>query len=519
MTPDIPEHAWPEHAWPAHARPEHAWRRGPGALDARLLDVPMLETVRAMAGRTPDALAIAEPGRSVTYAQLWRAIGERVAGLASVSEPGGTVGVIEPYGLEYCLCVLACMAAGRICVPLDPAAPAQRLAELARAVRMQAGFGPADALPAGCRPVPAGAHPAPTIRVDVRGPAFIVATSGSSGQPKLVVQNQRTWAFHARGFVDLFGLTARDRHVFAGAPNSFSAVIHVVTPLLVGGAVLACDLRTHGLSRLLELMTQHGATVLRIAPTLARTVMRPAARAAFASLHGVRLVGEAVSAADVAALRPLLPAGAMVASCYGATETIPFEYVVPADFPADSATMPCGHLRPGGTFAILDDDGCPCPDGVAGELVIRSRYNAMGEWRDGGFVRGRMLPDPADPEATMYRTGDVALVQPDGLLTVLGRIDRQVKVNSNRVDLVEVEAEIRALADITDAAVLAREVAERVEIVAFVVGGAAAAEIRRSLADRLPGYMLPARIVHVGRIPLLPGGKTDWRSLMRSLDE
>ncbi len=164
---------------------------------------------------------------------------------------------------------------------------------------------------------------------------------------------------------------------------------------------------------------------------------------------------------------------------------------------------------------VLDDELRPLPPGAPGEL-----------WIGGGTVSDGYVGDPrrtaeryrtlrlGDRTDTVYRTGDLVRLLPGGTLTHLGRLDDQVKVNGNRVELGEVRAALVALPDVRDAAVQAvRHAHGSLQIVAHVVTGAPAAALRAALASRLPSHMIPAHLHPVPHIPLLPNGKTDRRAL------
>jgi acyl-coenzyme A synthetase/AMP-(fatty) acid ligase len=174
---------------------------------------------------------------------------------------------------------------------------------------------------------------------------------------------------------------------------------------------------------------------------------------------------------------------------------------------------------------IVDAQGRPCPPGEVGELWLRSRYAALGEWVDGRLVPGRLEPDPADPSLRVYRTGDLARLSPDGAFVVLGRMDRMVKVHGQRVEPAEIEAALRRSAEVTQAAAIAREAGARTVLVAFVVPAASVPapgleeRLRALLAAALPEPMRPARIILRPALPVLPGGKRDEAALLRLLDD
>jgi thioesterase domain-containing protein/acyl carrier protein len=152
-------------------------------------------------------------------------------------------------------------------------------------------------------------------------------------------------------------------------------------------------------------------------------------------------------------------------------------------------------------------------------LVIRSRYAALGEWQGGKLVPGRFRADPTDSLLQTLCTGDLVRVRPDGVVVVVGRKDRQVKIRGMRVEPYEIENVLRRSPNVLDAAVVAHHDGERVALVAFVVlrpekNQDAIAALRARLRAVLPAHMQPARIVPIDALPLLPGYKVDVDALL-----
>lgn len=167
---------------------------------------------------------------------------------------------------------------------------------------------------------------------------------------------------------------------------------------------------------------------------------------------------------------------------------------------------------------LLDGAGQAVAAGEAGELVLRGRFMALGAWRAGALEAGALEADPEDPAGRLHRTGDLAVRDAAGLYTVLGRLDRQIKILGNRVEPGEIEAWIRARAGVADVAVLVRP--GSAELVAYVVPTTdAQAGLRRrlseALAAALPSAMQPRRIHLLAALPLLPSGKIDAVALLR----
>jgi acyl-coenzyme A synthetase/AMP-(fatty) acid ligase len=204
---------------------------------------------------------------------------------------------------------------------------------------------------------------------------------------------------------------------------------------------------------------------------------------------------------------------------YGATETQAGMRFVPTAEGPGEAQVPAGRPLPGVQWAILDEDGAPVPLGEVGQLWIRSRYTAIGEWQDGSCVPGRLHADGADG-ARRYPMGDLVRMRDDGVFVVVGRIDRQIKLDGVRVEPVEVEAALRAEAGVLDAAVLPVSDGTTTGLIAFVAAGDSppegyAGHLRKALVGALPPAMRPQRIHVLEALPLLPGNKIDAEMLRR----
>jgi acyl-coenzyme A synthetase/AMP-(fatty) acid ligase len=154
---------------------------------------------------------------------------------------------------------------------------------------------------------------------------------------------------------------------------------------------------------------------------------------------------------------------------------------------------------PDTSAAILDSGGRPCRRGDRGELVIRSRYNALGEWIDGCVREGRLVSDPDEPSLRIYRTGDLARCDDHGVFVVMGRADRMLNINGQRVEPAEIERVLRGVPGVAEAEVAGVTRQGAVAIVAFVVahsgaGPTFAASLRAAVSSSLPPLMVPARI-------------------------
>ncbi|MFL9870011.1 AMP-binding protein, partial [Paraburkholderia fungorum] len=156
--------------------------------------------------------------------------------------------------------------------------------------------------------------------------------------------------------------------------------------------------------------------------------------------------------------------------------------------------------------------------GVAGELYLGGAGLARGYLNRSALTAERFVPDPFSTEgARLYRTGDLARWRADGALEYLGRIDHQVKIRGFRIELGEIEAQLLAQANVREAVVIARESPTGTRLIAYVSANAntalAASTLRESLAEALPGHMVPSTIIVLDTLPLSPNGKVDRKAL------
>jgi acyl-coenzyme A synthetase/AMP-(fatty) acid ligase len=288
---------------------------------------------------------------------------------------------------------------------------------------------------------------------------------------------------------------------------------------LAGASIQMLDVRVSGLSGLLSTLVTQGVTILRAAPSAVRALAQlPEARTSFAGLRIVQTYGEPLMKADVEALQSVLPATCHIRSTYGSTESSGLSWFAGEADDHDPVRVASGALMPDTTAAIVDEEGRPCARGEAGELWIRSAYNALGEWVGGRLIAGRLQPHPSNDGTRVFKTGDIARCSSDGVFVVLGRADRMVKINGQRIEPAEIETVLRRLPSVGQAEVVVNGSEQPIRIVAFVVPSATAQAdlvplLRAELRASLPAFMMPSRIFVVPSIPLLPGGKVDGLAL------
>jgi amino acid adenylation domain-containing protein len=450
----------------------------------------------ATAARHESRVAVLADDQTVTYGELARHAGG-VAELLRDTDPG-PVGLLVPHGAGMVAAILGTLAAGRAYVPIDPGYPATRRAHMLE----HAGVGTvltADDIAGVAAPL----RPEPAADL-----AYVLYTSGSTGRPKGVAQTQRAVLHAVANHVNNFRITPDDRLTLLSSFSFDMAITDLFSAVLSGAALVAVDIRRHGLTHLAEALDARGATVYHSTPTVYRYLADglEAASARLPSLRAIVLGGETVSRRDVVRGRSLFAPGCVFVNGYGATEaSFAVQNHIGPDDDVPAGVVPIGYPLPG--YDIELD--------ASGEIVICGPHVAAGYWRDEQLTAERFTERPG---GRAYRTGDLARWRSDGSLVYLGRRDRQVKVRGHRVELGEIEAALAELPEVATSAAIPVPVADEVTITAFVepVPGAAVAgpNLRAALARRLPDYLLPREVVVVPALPLTATGKVDAAALL-----
>ena len=503
----------------------------PGA--AEFIDSTPLALLQRAAQRQPEAVALAGSAGCITFAELLDGMAKVAAAVAAAVPPGRAVACLLPQAPLGVLGALGCLVSGRVCLMLNPSEPDDRLAALlADAAPAALLLAKPRALPPGLLPLslpellagPAVPFPSPDTPLDPDAPLSVHFTSGSTGRPKGIVLSARSTMHRAWQGVATWQPVPGDAAVLT-APSSGVNVIALILALLANNArFVAVSLAEEGAGAVLRLARREAVTLASFAPPVMRLLARlQAAPAALARLRLLRMAATGLPQLDVAMARQVLPASCEIEHTYASTEAqLVARWVVPRAGP-DLATnaealVPAGVHLPGHELALLDAEGQPVAPGESGEVVLRGPLLALGEWRGGQVVPASFPAEPGRPGWRRFHTGDLARVGPDGLLRVLGRADRQVKINGVRVEPAEVEAVLRAEAGVVDAVVLAVPGSGGAALHGFVAApGAEAAPLqaalRRRLAAALPTPVRPARLTVLERLPTLPSGKLDQVAL------
>ncbi|WP_394827252.1 amino acid adenylation domain-containing protein [Pendulispora albinea] len=556
------------------------------------------ELFEAHAAAKPDDVALIFDERSLRYREL----NERANQVAHALRRAGVgpdvlVAIAMERSVEMVVGLLGVLKAGGAYVPIDPEYPADRIAfmlEDAGAEVLLSQWPVASRLPAHrARVLCLDADRAtlereptanPAVRVAGDNLAYTIYTSGSTGRPKGAGNSHRGLLNRLQWMQERYGLSASDR-VLQKTPFSFDvSVWEFFWPLMTGAGLVVARPGDHrDGDRLVELIMRHDVTTLHFVPPMLQAFLETPGVSSCRSLRRVICSGEALP--SELARRFFERLGAELHNLYGPTEAsidVTAWACQPED---DGASVPIGTPIANVQTYILDRQGHPVPDGVAGEIHLGGVQLARGYHRRPELTAERFIPDPfgTAPGGRLYRTGDLARYRADGAIEFLGRLDHQVKIRGLRVELGEIEARLLQHPDVREAVVVAREQAHGGKSLAAYVSVAAASaappaigssaggasaigssaggaspigasaggasaigasaggasaigssaggasaigssagvpaappgpeDLRAWVAECLPAYMVPARILVLDRLPLSPNGKVDRRAL------
>lgn len=336
--------------------------------------------------------------------------------------------------------------------------------------------------------------------------AYVLYTSGSTGKPKGVMLSHQNALAFVDWAHDTFQLTANDR-VSSHAPFHFDLSVFDLYGAFRAGAcvVLPTELCSHTPKLLLQLIREQRLSVWYSVPSVLRMLLEQTdfESAPPRTLRLILFAGEEFAMAPLRRLWRALPS-ARYFNLYGPTETnvCTFFEVREGDLERDS--LPIGRACSGAKLSVRREDGGVASRGELGELYVQGPTVFLGYW-----------PEPR-PEAQEYATGDGVVLDEDGELLFRGRKDFMVKVRGFRVELREVELALLSQPGVHEAAVsLASDPRTGQQLVAHLVtdGSVSVLDIKRRCAERLPGYMVPARVQLLRELPKTSTGKIDRQRL------
>jgi amino acid adenylation domain-containing protein len=492
------------------------------------------ELVAAAAALASRADAVVDEGGTLSYDALERRANQLAHRLRSAGAgPDAVVGLCTDRSGDMVVGLLGILKSGAAYLPLNFEHPAARLAHQLRetnAVAVVTQEGLLDDLPAFESEVVCldrdraslDAEPveAPEVDVSPENLAYVMYTSGSTGRPKGVGVTHGSLCNYVHAIAGRLGAD-RERLAFGmvtaistdlGNTALFSALCTGGTLVLVSPAAAADSAAAAAYLR------ANPIDVLKITPSHLNALLVGADGRDVLPRRWLVVGGEALSWDIVARVREL--GECRILNHYGPTETTVGSCIFPVEHGANAplaATVPIGSPLANTACYVLDEAGACLPEGAPGELHISGAGVARGYVGRPDLTDERFLPDPfAGEGARMYATGDLVRRLPDGTLEFLGRRDDQVKIRGFRVEPAEIEAALRAHAEVEEAVVVASEDGRgEHRLVAYVVAAKdlSTETLRRHLADSVPEFMIPSAFVSLASLPRTASGKVDRLSL------
>jgi amino acid adenylation domain-containing protein len=508
-----------------------------------------------------DRIAVKTPETAWTYEGLnARANGVARALLTQCAGRAGRIGLVFDQDAPMLAGLLGVLKAGQAYVPLDPRYPLARLAAVIadagiEVVVTEAGYGELVArLVKPGRLIDVMALEAslenPGVPIAPERLAYILYTSGSTGEPKGVMQTHRNVLHHVGTYTNALHISKQDRLTLLSAYGFDAAVQDIFGALLNGATVYPLNLRREvRVGAVLERISAEKLTILHCTPTVYRYLLRYRGDQDLSSLRAVVLGGEEARGADLELFKAVFDRGAVFVNGLGPTEsTLALQFFANHDTQLSGNVLPVGRAVVRTEAVMLHEGGRAA--GICGEIAIRSAYLTPGYWARPELTAAAFPEDPAGGERRIYRTGDMGRRLPDGQLAFMGRADRQVKLRGFRIELGEVESVLATHPQVGEAVVVAQEdQSGDKRLVAYVTAVSEEAdaaaprqylkrrpernaertnserpptltgcslsseELRRFLREKLPEYMLPSVFVFLDALPLTPSGKVDRKAL------
>ncbi|MFK0180555.1 amino acid adenylation domain-containing protein, partial [Streptomyces xanthochromogenes] len=509
-----------------------AFTGGPG-LPRGAEEVSFVRRFVEQAARTPDAPAVTCGDTTLSYGELRRRSGALASVLAQYGTgPGTFVAVHLERRAEFLVAVLAVLEAGGAYVPLDPAYPAQRLAAVvadARPALLLTSRALAPTAPsAGTRLVledaeeAARGHAVPECAPEIApdSPAYVVHTSGTKGLPKGVVLSHRGLAAYTQALPPAVRLPERPVVLHTASFAFSSSVRQFALALAHGGHVVVAERSLlSSPEALLDHAAAHGVHVLDLVPSYLRVAAPALARRTDWRPALVLTASEPLSY-DLAEKVRTGPGAPLQVNMYGQTETTGIVAAAPVAGVREGrgTVVPLGHQVPGTRLYVLDEFLRQVPPGYPGEVCVAGPGLALAYLGDPCLTAERFVPDPFGPAGgRLYRTGDRGRYLRDGKVEFLGRIGDQVKIRGHRVEPADVASALSSLDGVGECVVLCDEdVPDERRLTAYVVprtgSTPSAEELRTSLREKLPDYMVPVLSL-LDALPRLPNGKVDRAAL------
>ena len=490
--------------------------------------------------RTPDNIAVVFENQQLTYAEL-NAKANQLAHYLKQQGVGAEVlvGIYAERSLDSIIALLGILKAGGAYLPLDPALPAESLAFRLQDAQVpilltQKGLLKAEDaqghivvyLDADWELIAQESEVNPTSELTPENLAYILYTSGSTGQPKGVAIEHRQILNYLYAIIDKLQLPTGASFAMVSTFAADLGNTAIFPALCTGGCLhIVSQERASDPQALAEYFQRHPIDCLKIVPSHLATLLKSSASSSILPRQCLVLGGEAASWVEIEKIQQSAPK-CRILNHYGPTETTVGVLTYPVKSKRDSynaKTVPIGRAIANTQVYVLDEHLQPVPIGVPGELYIGGAPLARGylhrpELTAQKFITLEHLGGQDAHPTRVYKTGDRARYLPDGNLEFLGRVDHQVKIRGFRIELGEIEAVLSQHPGVRQAVVsLSEDESGNKRLVGYVVPNLkqtpSVSDLRHFLLNKFPEYMVPSAFVVLKSLPLTPNGKVNRRAL------
>ena len=484
--------------------------------------------------RFPHHIAVQTRTARITYGELDR-FSNRIAHvvLEKCGAKTAPIALLFEPGPSMLAAILGVLKSGRFFLPLDPASPPARSAAILKGSLVTHLLTEAKHRTTTAQLAHSASQVIDVDDLDPQvadGPcdhfaqaeslACVLYTSGSAGEPKGVLHTHRNFLHSIREHTNSMGLHSEDRVSLLASYCHLAGMTSTWRALLNGGTLCVFNLRGEGWGELPRWLSAEGITIYQSVPTLFRQWAQALTGSIrFPKLRVIHLGGEPVTIQDVELYKRYMSEDCVLVHNLGSTEVPTFrQYFIKKETPIMGNVVPVGYPVEEKEVILLDESDCELGFDEVGEIVVKSRYIALGYWQKPEVTRSAFLSDPRGGEERFFRTGDLGRIRADGCLEHLGRKDRQVKIRGIRIEPAEVEAILAKHPSVRQAVVTAYEEAPgQKELVAYVVPASdmkpSATVLREYLRGLLPAQMVPTAFVALDQIPVTTNGKVDRRAL------
>ncbi len=509
-------------------------RQAINATEMSLPDVTLWDLFTKQVNQNPDNPAVISSQGVLTYEQVYQkscAIAQQLQELGA--KPNQLIAVFMEKGWEQIVAVMGIIGSGAAYVPIDPNLPQERIDYLLEDSQVDVILTQSWLMIPPCPPLsrgegnsrtiievdtlpPSSALSAPSAPHCPRDLAYVIYTSGTTGRPKGVMIPHRNVVNVVTYTNQRFGVNESDRILALTSLNHDLSVYDIFGSLSAGSAIVLPDaVRVKDAQHWVQLMKEEKVTLWNSVPTMMEMLVEYLEKSQDSTPDSLKLAilgGDWLPFTLPKRLRDLVP-GVRLLSIGGPTETTIWNIGYEVDrVDPNWKSIPYGQPMGNSKYYILNERLEDCPLGVPGQMYCSGIQVAKGYWNNEERTQEKFIIHPKTGEK-IYRTGDLGCYLPDGNISILGRVDFQIKIKGHRIDPSEIESILLKNLDLKSALVYHTEN----KLVAYLIPEAGSSPqvegIKKILKEKLPDYMIPSQFIFLDKFPLSANGKIDRLAL------